>query len=148
MAPNRAGTTAHAGGLGSDVPYQERREAERFPVSFKLSVSVENPPGEGSVVSPAGVKNLSRSGVFVETRQALSPGQQVTLAIPTTQCPGGMRLPQAFVVPAVVMRVDEVKSDRWRVGMRFGDAAYRNMELMMFIDFLQSSADQTRGLVQ
>jgi hypothetical protein len=139
MVP-RNSSAYHAEWSEPPEPRKERREAERYTVTLKLSVSTDDAPNGSVLVAPATVRNISRVGVLVETKQRLQSGQQVTLAIPTGQCPDGMRMPEAFVGPATAMRVIEAEHRCQWAGLRFGDAFLQNMEFGMFIEFLQSTA--------
>jgi hypothetical protein len=121
-------------------PAEERREAERFTTTLKLSVTVETPSGNDQVMWAADVRNISRAGVLVESKRPLSPSQRVTLAIPTTPCPEGMRLPQAFVGPGGVVRVGETKEGTHMVALCFGEPLTQNTEFMRFMDFLYSTS--------
>jgi hypothetical protein len=121
-------------------PSDERREAERYALTFKLSVSVEAPGGGGVTITPATVWNISRSGVLVETREPLPHMQIISIAIPTDQCPEGMRMPQAFIGGAIVARSGRTTQGKCLAGLRFGDSLTQNMEFVMYMEFLQSTA--------
>jgi len=120
--------------------YPERREAERFEVAFKLSVSTENPGDAGLTLSPAQVRDISATGAFISTRVSLEPWQSVVLAVPTDQCPGAMGLPEAFVGSATVMRAHEAENGIQWAALRLGDAFHQNMDFAMFVDFIQAKA--------
>ena len=134
-SPAEAGEAADA-----ESSRDDRREAERYAIAFKISVSVDRSGGGGLLVSPAAVLNISRAGALVETRQALEPAQAVAIAIPTDLCPDGMRMPQAFVGGATVARVEPAGPEKWRAGVRFGESLTQNMEFTMYMEFLQSTA--------
>lgn len=120
--------------------YPERREAERFAVAFKLSVSTENPNEAGLTVNPAQVRDISATGAFISTRAHLEPRQSVVIAVPTDQCPGGMSLPEAFVGPATVVRAHDAENGTQLAALRLGDAFHQNMDFAMFVDFIQAKA--------
>jgi hypothetical protein len=124
----------------SSRPAEERREAERFTATLKLSVTIESPSGNEQVMWPAMVRNISRVGVLVESKRPLSPSQRVTLAIPTTPCPEGMHFPQAFIGPAGVVRVGETPEGTHWAALRFGESLTQNTEFMMFMNSLYSTA--------
>lgn len=113
----------------------DRREAERFDLSLKASISTDR-AGEGILVSPAEVRNMSRCGVLVSTRHKLNPFQDVTVSLPTDQCPEGMNLPEAFVGPATVVRAED-EEDRWLVALRFSNHFGHAPEFADYMDFLQ-----------
>ena len=120
--------------------YPERREAERFAVDFKLSISTENPGDDGLTLSPAQVHDISATGAFISTRARLEPLQNVVIAIPTDQCPGGMSLPEAFVGTATVMRAHKAENGRQLAALRLGDTFHQDMDFAMFVDFIQAKA--------
>jgi hypothetical protein len=128
---------------GAGIPEHERREAPRFKVAFKLSVSLDPSPGGGVLVVPAVARDISRVGALVEARQALAAGQLLTLAIPTSRCPDSMSLPQAFVGPAFVTRVGKTEKSERFAGLRFGEALTQNFEFIGFLDFLHAATRQS-----
>ena len=115
----------------------ERREAERFSLDMKVSISTEG-HGGGLTVSPATVQDMSRTGVWVSLRQHIPPLQSVQLAIPTSLCPKDMQMPETFVGPATVVRLEHSDDGASRLGLRLGDSFYRNMEFALFMEYLQS----------
>jgi hypothetical protein len=122
------------------MPFQERREAERYTITFKLSVGANAREGAGSSVFPGEVLNISRAGVLVETTYPLVCSESITLAISTDQCPEDMRMPRAFVGGAVVTRVQSIGGGRYLVGLRFEESLVQGTEFIMFTEFLQSTA--------
>ena len=123
-----------------ESPFDERREADRYTITFKLSVFVDAPGGGGPVVSSASAWNISRLGALIETRQPLAPSQSVTIAIPTDQRPEDMRMPEAFVGGATVARVGRTGRGKYLAGLRFGELLTRNPEFTMYTEFLHSTA--------
>ena len=122
------------------MPLHERREAERYTITFKLSMTVDAAEGDLPSISSAEVLNISHVGALVETNQPLLPSQLITLTIPTDQCPEEMSMPRAFVGRAVVMRCERFGGGRYLTGLRFGESLTQSMEFIMFTDFLQSTA--------
>ena len=122
------------------IPFQERREAERYTITVKLSVGANAREGAGSTVFPAEALNISRTGALIETIHPLVCSQSITLAIPTDQCPEDMRMPRAFVGGAVVTRVQSIGGGRYLVGLRFEESLVQGTEFIMFTEFLQSTA--------
>ena len=120
---------------------RERREAERISITFKLSVSLDDNTGENRVlVFPTSVKDISRLGVRLESRIALPEGQRVILVMPTTQCPVGMHMPEAFIGPSTIVRAEETVDGKCDMGVRFSEAFTQNIDFLMFVDFLHSTA--------
>lgn len=115
----------------------ERREAERFNIDMKVSVSTEG-NGGGLTVSPATVQDISRTGVCVSLRQHIPPRQSVLLAMPTSICPDDMHMPEAFVGSATVVRLAGSDNGASWIGLRLGDGFYHNMEFALFMEYLQS----------
>jgi len=121
----------------------DRRDAERIQANLKLSISLET-AGGGLSVTPASIQDISRNGVLVSTRRELNTLQDLMIAIPSNICPGGMQLPEAFIGPAMVVRVDAPKEqDRYLVALRFGDGLSNNVQFISFLDFLQTKAEAT-----
>ncbi len=118
----------------------ERREAERFQTTLKISVSIDKGERGGLLVCPATVHDISRMGALVETKHRLSGNQHVTVAFPTVRCPEGMQWPQAFVGPAMVMRVEPRGNGTFRAGIRFDESLHQNMDFVMFMEFLEATS--------
>ena len=118
----------------------DRREAERYEIAFKVSVSIDRPGGNGITVSPAGVLNISRVGALLEMRQPLAPAQSVAIAIPTDLCPDGMRMPRAFIGSATIARLKKTPEGKLLAGLHFGESLAQNMEFTMYMEFLQSTS--------
>lgn len=137
MAPRPAEVCETA---DAESSLDDRREAERYAITFKMSVSVDRPGGNGVTVSPAAVLNISRVGALVETRHPLATAQSVALAIPTALCPDGMRMPQAFIGSATVVRAAKVDHGKCVAALRFGETLTQNMEFTMYMEFLQSTS--------
>ena len=122
---------------------RERRQAERYDVNFKLSISSGNPSGIGLLVEPAEVKNISRLGALMRARRAVHPDQKIVLAIPTEQCPDSMGLPKAFVGPAEVVRAEETVERKCLVALRFSEAISQNRDFAGFMDFIKTTAGKS-----
>jgi len=121
-------------------PRGERRQSDRFAFKFKVMISVADPQGDGRIVGPGRVMNVSQSGLCVATKHEVRPGDQVMLALPTKMCPDTVCLPKRFVGSAQVIRVENVKKDVNVVGMRLGDEFADNFEFTVFVDTLQMMA--------
>jgi len=133
MAENRS----HLRGLESPAHRRERREAERLQTDIRLSVSTER-AGAGLTVSPATVRDISRVGALLLTRQWLTPFQNVMLAIPTGECPDSMGLPEAFVGPAMVVRIHKSDETKYLIALKFGESLSENIQFNGFVDFLRN----------
>ncbi|MBN2310068.1 MAG: PilZ domain-containing protein [Candidatus Hydrogenedentes bacterium] len=118
----------------------ERRESRRFEFRMKLSIRVDVPGREHRLIGPGIVQDISLSGVCLVTKHDLTPGQQVTVALPTNVCRDGLCLPEAFLGPAEVVWVTPAEKRCSRVALRFGAALVQNMEFVMFVEQLQSMA--------
>jgi hypothetical protein len=126
-------------------PYEtrtENRRSPRFATSIKVNLAVEDVRLQGQLVGPGLAKNISMSGVSLETKHKLAVAQWVTLAIPTDRIPSDLCLATAFVGPAVVRRVTQLEGTRVLAGLEFGDALLQNIEFVMFIDYLQTMQRQ------
>lgn len=121
--------------------HEERRTASRFSVrDLTLSLAVEDAVGNGQLVGPGLVKNISHSGAYIVTKHSLSPSQRVSLAIPASTCPAHMCLPEIFFGDAKVLRVEPKGEKQRGVALRFREAFSQSMEFALFIDTLQGVA--------
>lgn len=118
-------------------PPPQRRSAERFRFRIKLSITVDRDGGRTRLVGPGIVKDLSLVGAYLVTKHDLSPGQRITVAVPTKHYPIGKILPAYFVGPAEVVRVEPDKENRIKAAIKFGDALTQNMDFAVFINSLQ-----------
>jgi len=125
----------HLHGLDSPEEGRERRQAERLKIEFRLSVSTEH--GGGLTVSPASVRDISLAGALVVSRQWLTPFENVMVAIPTGECPQAMGLPEAFVGPAMVVRVHKSDETKNLIALKFGESLSGNDQFRTFVDFLR-----------
>ncbi|HUW61545.1 MAG TPA: PilZ domain-containing protein [Candidatus Bathyarchaeia archaeon] len=132
----------HLHGLDSPERNRERREAERLKIEFRLSVSTEH--SGGLTVTPASVRDISLAGALVVSRQRLTPFQNVMVAIPTGECPEGMGLPEAFVGPAMVVRVHKSDETKNLIALKFGESLSGNDQFMGFVRFLGCGAGDSR----
>lgn len=126
----------HLHGLDTPERSRERREAERLKIQFRLSVSTEQ--GGGLTVSSASVRDISQAGALVVSRQWLTPFQNVMVAIPTGECPETMGLPEAFVGPAMVVRVHKSDETKNLIALKFDDSLTENTQFAAFVDFLRA----------
>lgn len=118
-----------------------RRESDRLKVGFKVSVSVDEPARGGTLITPAVVHDISRGGILVETRQALSSGQRVLVSIPTEICPDRMALPCALNGHAEVVHMQPSGTHRSKAGLRFCESLRRLPELSAFLDYLRATSE-------
>ena len=118
----------------------ENRGAERFELPIKINVVVDEPARKGQFVGPGLVNDISLSGISLETKHHLTVGQTVTLAIPTNSCPDDLCLANAFVGPATVCRVEPREGTRIRAGLTFGEPLLQNIEFVIFVDYLKTTA--------
>ena len=128
----------HLHRLDSPERSRDRRQAERFKIGFRLSVSTEH--SGGLTVSPASVRDISLAGALVVSRQWVTPFQNVMLAIPTGECPQSMGLPEAFVGPAMVVRVHKSDETKNLIALKFGESLSGNVQFTEFVDFLRARA--------
>lgn len=131
----------HLRGLESPPHRRERRDAERLKTDLRMSVSTEY-RGGALMVTPASVHDISRSGALVLTRQWLTPFQNVMLALPAGDCPESMGLPQAFVGPAMVVRVHKEDETKHLAALRFGESLSDNPQFGVFVEFLRERGDK------
>lgn len=118
-------------------PPPQRRSAERFRFRIKLSITVESEGGKARLIGPGIVKDLSLMGAYLVTKHDLSPGQRITVAVPTQHYPVGKILPAYFVGPAEVVRVEPDKENRIKAAIKFGEALTQNMDFAVFVNSLQ-----------
>lgn len=128
---------SHLRGLEAPARRRDRREAERLQTDIRLSVSTER-SGGALTVSPATVRDISRSGALVLTRQWLAPFQNVMLAIPAGECPDSMGLPEAFVGPAMVVRIHKSDETKYLVALKFDESLSESIQFSEFVDFLRN----------
>ena len=126
----------HLHGLDSPEEGRERRQAERFKMQFRLSVSTEH--SGGLTVSPASVRDISLAGALVVSRQWLAPFQNVMVAMPTGEYPEAMGLPEAFIGPAMVVRVHKSDETKNLIALKFGESLSENCQFRTFVDFLRA----------
>ena len=120
----------------------DRRQAERFHAALRLAISRTTPSGNGLVVAPAAVHNISRCGALVATRHDLGPSESIDLSIPTDQCPDSMGLPQAFVGSAEVVRIQAKMGQGTLAALQFSSALSHNREFAQFMDFLRQIGER------
>ncbi|HRI88120.1 MAG TPA: PilZ domain-containing protein [Candidatus Hydrogenedentes bacterium] len=115
-----------------------QRDSERFKFRIKISITAQsgNPPQR--LVGPGIVRNVSVSGALLITKHRLELGQKVVVAIPTKRFAVSDYLPNVFMGPAVVSRVQPDTEGRMWVAIRFGDQLTQNMEFASFIQGLYS----------
>lgn len=118
--------------------HEEKRDDERFKVSFKVNITVKDEHLKGTLVGPGVVRDISLASVYVLTKHQLTVGLTVRLAVPTNVCPPSMGLPKAFLGPGEIVRVTPLDERRNLVAIRFGDAFTENMEFAVFMDHLRS----------
>ncbi|GMW03969.1 MAG: hypothetical protein AMXMBFR84_51030 [Candidatus Hydrogenedentota bacterium] len=123
-----------------DTP-ANRREADRFPVRAKLSMTVENQSIRQTLVGPGIIENLSRTGVLVKTRHKLRAGQRISIAFPTARFRGDIVFPEAFMGTAEVVRSTPLGDGVVSAALSFGDAFTNNMEFVLFVEFLQRATE-------
>lgn len=124
------------------LPSGERREAERFQTMLKFAISRTDPCGNGLLVEPVHVRDISRVGALVTTRHQVEPSENVLLSIPTDQCPDSMGLPRAFVGSAEVVRTLGKIDHNTAIALRFSEVISHNREFAVFLDFLREVAGQ------
>jgi len=119
----------------------ERRVFDRMKTHFKMSVSIDEPSNGHTLITPAVVHDISPGGVLIETRQELSPGQSVSVSIPTEICPDRMALPRALNGRAEVVHRKHSVGHRSKVGLCFRDSFRRMPEFVAFLDYLHTSSE-------
>lgn len=118
-------------------PKPNQRQSERFKFRLKLSIKAQgdtNPPR--ILVGPGIVRNLSIGGAWLITKHQLTPGQRITIAVPTKRFAVAEYLPAMFIGPAEVVRTKPDTEGRIWAGVRFGDTLTQNMEFAAFIQGL------------
>jgi len=126
----------HLHGLDTPERTRDRREAERLKIEFRLSVSTEQEGG--LTVSSASVRDISLAGALIVTRQWLTPFQKVMVAIPAGECPESMGLPEAFVGPAMVVRIHKSDETKNLVALKFDNSLSQNDQFAAFVYFLRA----------
>ncbi len=112
------------------------REFERYNAHFNVTLCVGGPSLEDSTFSSARAHNISHGGLLLETSQKLSPGQTVTVSIPTEMCPAHLALPSMLSGDAEVVR-----SQGGKVGLRFTDSLRKMPEFAAFLDYIGSTSE-------
>ncbi|HOT51076.1 MAG TPA: PilZ domain-containing protein [Candidatus Hydrogenedentes bacterium] len=120
---------------------ENRRESDRMKVRFKVSVSIDEPAHGRTLIAPAIVHDISRGGLLIETRQTLSPGQRVSVSIPTEICPDRLSLPRALSGHADVVHARHGAGHRSHAGLRFGESLRHLPEFAAFLDYLSMSPE-------
>ena len=127
-----------------DDPYDQpvnRRSNDRFAIRIKMSITVEDPLIQRRLHGPGIVNDISVSGVKLRTKHRLNVGQRISLAIPTSMCPADLCLPEVFLGPAEVVRVEPHNHNGTiTAALTFGAALTQNMEFVLFVESLQQHA--------
>ncbi len=124
-----------------DDPFErsaDRRAAVRFELKVRVSITVESQEHRHRLVGPGAIRNISSTGAYLITKHALKEGQRVLIAIPTVEKPVDLLLPEAFVGPAEVIRVESDEENRVRAALRFADELVQNLEFAMYMRHLKA----------
>jgi len=126
-----------------DDPFErpvERRGGKRFNFKARVNITAERDGNSHHIVGPGLIRNMSQSGMYLVTKHRLKPSQWVTLTIPTKHVRDIMCVPEAFVGPAEVVRVEGDREGRSNVALRYGGALTSNMEFVLFLEQLENMA--------
>ena len=126
-----------------DDPFEhhdERRTAPRYRVRLKLSIEVDSPERGGRLHGPGIVRDISHTGTRLVTKHELTPGQRVSLDIPTASAGDEVCLPESFAGSAEVLRVERGEGGCAEVVFRFGENLFEDMEFALFLESSKRAA--------
>lgn len=117
----------------------ERRKAERINAGFKVNLGEDEFTGDQAANHLGLLKDISLLGACVATRHRFTPGEHITVTIPTQGCPNDIGLPARFDGQATVQRV-HIRPDRTLlVAMRFGPSLAQNTDFAVYMAYLIGS---------
>ena len=126
-----------------DDPFErqgERRKNERCTERFKLKIGLRVPEHENLLAGAAVVENISQTGLLCRTKHQLKEGQEVHLAIPTSDFSTNNDFPKKFVGRGRVSRLTNIDGNVSEVGIVFATDLSEDMSFSIFIESLQSIA--------
>jgi len=113
----------------------DKRQAERVKVCRKVALQWSSQDGRVEE-EPALSRNISVSGVCLNTRRALEPGTHIQVRIPTDGCPPEWRLPKEIEGTAEVKRVVRNQGGLRQVALAFEPCLQKSMEFGYFMAYL------------
>lgn len=116
----------------------EKRVAPRAQAKFHIKISLNLVNKPRPLVGPGLVENISAAGLFCRTKHRLSPGQWVSLYLPTKVCPPEMGLPPVFMGDGEVIRTLPLDERVQQTAFRFDEALAEDIQLAIFVDYLQT----------
>lgn len=113
----------------------DRRRYPRSNARYRLHIAIHRGLGEKPLVAQGEVMNVSVSGIYLKTRQALEVGQLVDLAIPTKGCPEDFTLPKAFLGKARVARIGPMAEDVCAAALTVEQDLLDDMSYAIFVEY-------------
>lgn len=132
-----------------DDPYdrkENRRVNERCTERLKIKIGVQVENHKSLLVGEAIVQNISQGGLLCRTKQRLTEGQEVHLAISTRDYSEGNNFPLKYIGVAKVSRAQVIEGDVVEAGLNFGSDLSEDMSFALFIETMRSVSELKASL--